>query len=247
MKLHLLLIAASLCALSCLSCESRDPEAEFQELSSTAFEPREGMEKAKEYLDYFKKNGKARLQEVSTLLFEYETMADFDRKTYTDYAGLISEGQELSDRLATSQSAGVRNAWYALYKDKRKQTMRSCMQALSEIDFTPDLAKAAREICSKTYYTWDVEQVSELSIGPAELIEDGIAKRCAGEYEVTLRRKLIGGVSVAKVSACGRFTFDSKGHLHFTQEDAQILEGPMTFKDLTREAEEWGLLGSYEE
>ena len=244
MKLHLLLIVASLSALSLLSCDSRDPEAEFQELSSTVFDSHEGVAKAREYLNHFKKNRKAHLQEVNTILFEYEMMADFARKSFSDYASLISEGQELDSKFSTSLSPGVRNAWYALYKDKRKRTMEYCLSALSEIDFSPELSNAAQEICSRTYYLWEVEDISEVSIGPAELIGEGSAKRCTGTYEIFLRNSLIPSLTNrARVEASGRFSFDSWGNLHFTQEDSEILQGPRTARDWLDTAESWGLLG----
>ena len=229
MRTRFFVLAALLCILGCPSCDQRDPEAEYQDLSLTAFNPQDGMDKAQEYMTHFQKNRFAHIQEAREIYYEYASIQDFDRKTYYDLAELIEDGQELDQELSMSQSPGVRRTWSSLYKEKRKRTQQYILDSLNEIRFSPELSRAAREICAGTYMTWDVESVSEISIGPAELVEDGTAKRCSAEYQVYLRGNIVGRRTYnARVSASGRYSFDSMGHLHFTLEDSHVIDGPAT-------------------
>ena len=233
MRFRCFFLAAVLCISGCLSCDSRDPEVEFQDLSATAFEPREGIEKANEYLNHFRKNPNARIQEVKNICYQYEKMADFDGKSYPDFASLIAEGQELDREFSMSESYGIRNEWSALYKDKRKRTRQFFLDSIDEAQFSTKLNRAARDICSDSYLTWKVERVEETLIGPAELEEDGSAKVCPAEYMVFLRGSIVGIQTYnAKVSTKGRFSFDSNGRLHFTIVDAAIIDGPPDAKDI---------------
>lgn len=231
MKLRLLLIIAFLGTLSCLSCERRDPEAEFKDLSSTPYEPQEGMEKTREYLAHFKRNKKAHIQEVTALYREYVKIVDFDRKSYPDYARLFSEGEELNGELSQSKFEGIKNTWSALYGEKRKQGKKYFLSLLTERDFSPKLAEAAEELCKNQYKVlWKSGETTELQISHPKLTDDGSALQCVGEYRVVLD-PLLGKDNVARVMACGRYSFDTQGKLQYTPIDSRVVEGPPSSKE----------------
>ena len=226
MKLRLLPIIAILGALSCLSCERRDPEAEFQVLSSTGFEPQEGMEKTREYLAHFRRNKKAHIQEVTALYREYVKIVDFDRKSYPDYARLVSEGKELNGELSKSPFQGIKDIWPDFYSEKQQQGKEYFLNLLTESDFSPKLAEAATELCRDKYkILWKSVETTEMQICHPILTPDGSAIQCAGEYSVVLD-PLLGKDKIARVMASGRYSFDAQGNLRYTPIDSRIIEGP---------------------
>ena len=74
------------------SCEQRDPQAEYELIRDTAYSsPREGEEVAQEYIDYFYKNSRAKITEVSEIRHQYRLIEGFLSNSFNSYPVIFSQ------------------------------------------------------------------------------------------------------------------------------------------------------------
>ena len=222
-----------LCVLLAVSCEQRDPQAEYELLRETVFtSPREGEDAAQEYIDYFNKNKKARIAEVSEMRSQYQKIDVFTSVTFNTYVDFLNQTRELSKELSRSDYLGVRKLWSSLYGDRHDRLLGELMDSILESDFDDFFKKEVWKI-SEREFLLGVESVDQVSLSMPTLVNNGTAKKASGEYRVHLRGKdLLGWVSrTAIVQVEGTIGTDVSGNLASIRTGYQILKKPSLLSD----------------
>ena len=201
--------------LMCVSCEQRDPQAEYELIRDTAYSsPREGEEVAQEYIDYFYDEEKARITEVSEIRDQYRKMDAFFSGTFNYYPDFLKRGKDLNNELSYSNYDGVRTVWKSLYEKERTRLLGPLMDSITESNFEDFFKAQVYQLCEKKYNIWEVESIDQLSLSTPTLVNDGTAKKCYGEYRVHLRGNVFGLLTKdARVSIEGTIGPDESGYL----------------------------------
>ena len=210
-----------------VACEQRDPQAEYELLCETVFPtPDEGVEATQEYIDYFHKNKKARIPEVSEMRRQYQKMAIFLSNTYNSYVDFLNQTRELNKELSHSDYLGVRKMWSSLYEEKHNRLLEELMDSITESDFDDFFSREVWQI-SEREFLLGVEAVDKVSLSMPTLVNNGTAKKCSGEYRVHLRSNLFEWITrSARVSIEGSIGIDAYGNLVPQRTGYQILERP---------------------
>jgi hypothetical protein len=222
-----------LCILLVASCEQRDPQTEYELLRETVFpSPREGENAAQEYIDYFHKNKKARIAEVSEMRRQYQQIGVFTSITFNSYVDFLNQTRELNKELSRSDYFGVRKLWSSLYGDRHDRLLGELMDSILETDFDDFFKKEVWKI-SEREFLLGVESIDQVSLSMPTLVNNGTAKKASGEYRVHLRGKdLLGWVSrTALVSVEGTIGTDASGNLASIRTGYQILKRPSLLPD----------------
>ena len=141
-----------LCVLLAVSCEQRDPQAEYELLRETVFtSPREGEDAAQEYIDYFNKNKKARIAEVSEMRSQYQKIDVFTSVTFNTYVDFLNQTRELNKELSRSDYLGVRKLWSSLYGDRHDRLLGELMDSILESDFDDFFKKEVWKISEREF------------------------------------------------------------------------------------------------
>ena len=198
-----------------VSCEQRDPQAEYELMRETAYSsPREGEEVAQEYIDYFYKEKKARITEVSEIRDQYRKMDAFFANSFNSYADFLKQGKDLNNELSYSNYNGVRKVWKSLYDRERNRLLGPLMDSITESDFEEFFKAQVWQLSENNYNIWEVESIDQVSLSTPTLVNDGTAKKCHGEYRVHLRGNVLGVLTKdARVSIEGTIGPDDLGNL----------------------------------
>lgn len=210
----------NLCLMCCfilmtISCEQRDPLAEYEILSETVYSsPRDGEDDAQEYIDHFYKNSRARINEVSEIRNQFRQMDDFFSNSFSSYADFINQSRDLNYELSHSIHYGVRNTWFSLYGKERNRLLAPLMDSINESVFDNFFKAQVRQLCEKRYVLLEIESIDQIFLSTPTLNSDGTAKKCRGEYRIHLRGGVIGLItSVTNISIEGIIGPDESGNL----------------------------------
>ena len=216
-------------AVISFSCEQRDPQAEYELLCETFFSsPNEGESAAQEYIDYFYKNEKARISEVSEIRHQYRLIDGFLSNSFTSYADFLNQSCDLNNELSHSTYTGVRKLWNSLYEKERNRLLGPLMDSITESDFDEFFKTQVSSLCEKEFNIWDIESIDRVSISTPTLIKDGTAKKSNGEYRVHLRGNVFGILTkTARISIEGTIGPDESGNIITERIGYQFIEKPI--------------------
>ena len=214
-------------ALMDISCEQRNPQAEYELLRVTVYEsPKEGVEVANEYIDHFQNNKKARITEVSEIRSQYMRMNAFFSNSYSSYGDYMTASRELNYELSYSNYDGVRRTWLSLYERQRKRLLAPIMDSITESEFDRFFQEDARKISGSKYPSWNVESIEKISMTTPILEYSGMAKKALGEYRVRLSGKRTGFPESARFSVEGTLGPDESGNIIYTRKECKEYEKP---------------------
>ena len=112
----LTIFAMSVITLFVAACNNRDPETEYEKLSTMVYtSPQDGIDAAQKYLDYFKDEKGCRKTAVSDILKAYTQMYEVLGNQPQDFSDFI-EATKLNQEMSKSRYEGVRETWKNLYK-----------------------------------------------------------------------------------------------------------------------------------
>lgn len=209
------------------SCEQRDPQAEYELLCETIYlSPREGIEAAQEYLDYFHNNKKARRAEVFELKRQYQQIDIFLSNTFNSYADFLNQTRKLNKELSHSDYLGIRKMWSSNYKERHDRLLGELIDSITESDFDDFFKREAWQISDREFLS-SIESVDRISISVPTLVNDGTAKKAKGEYRVHLKLGLKN--MVAEISIEGTGGIDASGNLIFVRTGYQVTKSPSLF------------------
>lgn len=210
------------------SCEQRNPQAEYELLCETEYSiPKDGESTAQEYIDYFYRNTKARITEVSEIRDQYRRMDSFFSNTFNSYAEFIKQGKELNYELLYSKYNGVRKTWKTLYERERKRLLAPLMDNITESDFDTFFQSQVRQLCENELNSWNIESADKVSLSVPIVINGGMAKKSLGEYRVHLCGKHVAFRSTARISIEGTIGPDENGNVIHTRTNFSFLDKPL--------------------
>ena len=216
-------------SLIAFSCEQRDPQAEYELLCETVYSsPSEGESAAQEYIDYFYKNKKAKITEVSEIRHQYRQIEGFMSNSFNSYAEFLNQSRDLNKELSHSNYTGVRKLWQTLYEKERNRFLGPLMESITESDFDEFFKTQVSSICEREFNIWEIESIDRVSISTPTLIKDGTAKKTYGEYRVHLRGNVFGVLTkTARISIEGTIGPNESGDIISERTGYQFLEKPI--------------------
>ena len=219
----------NLCLMCCfmlmtISCEQRDPQAEYELLCETIYSsPCDGETAAQEYIDHFYGNKRARITEVSEIRHQYRLMEGFFSNYFSSYADFISQSRDLNSELSHSNYAGVRKTWSSLYGKERERLLGPLMDSITESVFDDFFKTQVRKLSNERNPIFEVESIDRVNLSTPMLVSDGTAKKCRGEYRVHLRGSAIGLITSAyDISIEGLIGPDELGNLNYERTGYQF-------------------------
>ena len=213
-----------LLALMNVSCEQRDPQAEYERLRDTVFSsPLEGETAAQEYIDYFYGKEKARITEVSEIRDQYRKMDGFFSDSFSSYADFMSKSRDLHKLLSHSNYEGVRKMWLSRYESERNRLLEPLLDSISESDFDNFFRSQVTQLCKNEYSFWDLESVDQVSLSSPTRTNDGMAVKSYGEYRVHLKGGVLGILTKSeRVTIEGTIGPDELGSLVYNRTGYQF-------------------------
>lgn len=210
------------------SCEQRDPQAEYEILCEKEFlSPRDGVEAAQEYIDYFQKNEKARITEVSEIRDLYRKIDVFFSDSFNSYADFLNKSRDLNYELLYCNYNGVRRLWQSLYEKERKRLLAPLMDSITESDFDTFFKTQVRLICENSLGSWNIESIEQVSLSTPIVINDGTAKKSSGEYLVNLQLKAVEIIkNTARLNIEGTIGPDENGLIRSNRTSFSFLDKP---------------------
>ena len=204
----------TLIAFMGVSCEQRDPQAEFELLRETVYSsPQEGEETAQEYIDYFYKKKGARITEASEIRDQYRKMVNFFSISFSSYADFLTKSRELNYELSYSNYDGVRTMWLSHYEKEKKRLLAPLMDSITASDFDSFFQEQVKQLCDNEFDSWTVEAIDQMSLSSPIFIDGGMAKKSSGEYRIHLRGNTFRLPNTARVSIEGTIGPDENGNV----------------------------------
>lgn len=217
-----------LLALLVVSCEKRDPQAEFELLRETVYSsPQEGEETAQEYIDYFYKKKGARITEVSEIRDQYRKMVNVFSLSFSSYADFLSKSRELNYELSYSNYDGVRRMWLSHYETLKKRLLAPLMDNITASDFDSFFQEQVKHLCDNEFDRWTVESIDQMSLSTPTFVDGGMAKKSSGEYRVHLRSNYLRLPSTARMSIEGTIGPDESGNVVPIRTRISFLDKPI--------------------
>ena len=218
-----------LLAVMAVSCEQRDPQAEYELLCETIYSsPAEGINAAQEYIDYFQGKEKARITEVSEIRHQYRMMDVFLSNSFSSYADFLKQSREMDNELSQSNYTGVRKLWHTLYEKERSRLLGPLLDSIKESDFDTFFQTQVRLLCENEFNLWKVESVDRVSLSMPTLVNGGTAKKSSAEYRIHLRGTVFGVVTpTAVITIEGTIGPDEFGNLTSTRTGYQFTKKPV--------------------
>lgn len=209
-------ICFALLVIMAVSCEQRDPQAEFELLCETEYSsPQEGEGAALEYIDYFRKKKGARITEVSEIRDQYRKMVHFFSISFSSYPDFLSKSRELNYELSYSNYEGVQRMWKARYEAVKKRLVAQEIDRITASDFDSFFRDQVKQICAHEYDKCTVESIDQVSLSAPILVDGGMAKKSLGEYRIHLSKKHFMWTSefTATISIEGTIGPDENGNI----------------------------------
>ena len=171
-----------------LSCEQRDPQAEYELLRETVFSsPQEGEAAAQKYIDDFYGKDRARITEASEIRHQYRLMDGLFSDSFSSFVDFMKKSHDLNKELSYSNYEGPRKLWLSLYEKERKRLIDPYLESITESYFDNFFRSQIIQLCRSEYSFWELESVDRVSMSSPSRTNDDTAVKAYGEYRLHLR------------------------------------------------------------
>lgn len=213
-------------ALMVISCDQRDPQAEYEILRDTVYgSPQEGEAAAQQYIDDFYGKEKARISEASEIRDQYRKMDRFFSDSFNSYADFLKKGRDLNSELSYSNYEGVRKMWLSRYESERNRLLEPLLDSVTESNFDNFFQSQVIDLSKSEYSFWVVESIDRISVSSPTRTSDGTAVKAYGEYRLHLKGGVLGLLTKSeRVTIDGTAGPNENGYLIYNRTGYQFYD-----------------------